>query len=275
MLAKLIASLLSNPVTIAAAVSPFVMNSINNNRAKLSAKAKLVEEEFRQAHEIADDICSHAERVLHFNKEAAFGIVYRGLNTDSVYKEPSDRQWREYDKYAWEEYQKQILEWNTQTTNRCAQVKVYFGENTYKIFYRILKQMDYVDRMASAAFYNSTHSEFYIDNSSSSEQDAMHVDRDIDSLIQLFRIEEDSQELADLLRKRYADDQLKSDSSSHGNKFTTGLVDKYKPIYDHLKEDDLMILRERMMKAMQQYNIGALRMDQQFVPMGGSPLRDG
>ena len=120
-----------------------IINSINNNRAKVAAKAKRIEEEITQARKVADTICSHAEKVLQFNKEAVYGIVYREMNTNTTHiKESSDRKWIEYDRYAWEEYQKQILDWNVLTTNRRAEVKVYFGEETYKIFYRVLKQID-------------------------------------------------------------------------------------------------------------------------------------
>ncbi|PON19332.1 hypothetical protein C2W62_03370 [Candidatus Entotheonella serta] len=119
--------------------------------------------------------------------------------------------------------------------------------------------------MANAAFYAMHNSPYFIDDKSSDDETGIVFNEDIESLIKLFRIEQDGTDLANHLRDRYNPDRIFTQSNS--NKFTINFRHKYRPIYYYLKEEDLFTMRETMMKAIQQQDIGALRMQQKYVPL--------
>ncbi len=91
MLPQLLSVLLSNPLTIAAALSPVLINSINNNRARVAAKAKYEEEELNQAHKINDLQAwdGYRKQILEWNslitKRRAEMEVYFGEDTRKTF----------------------------------------------------------------------------------------------------------------------------------------------------------------------------------------------
>ncbi|HLJ16208.1 MAG TPA: hypothetical protein VKV15_17040 [Bryobacteraceae bacterium] len=237
-------TLLKNPLGLIAAATPFIVKSIDDNRAKLDAAAKLLDSEIKTATDLAMEVTSALDRVIHLNQEAVFGIVFRRLNIRTIKKlgplEP--------DRKAWETYHAEQSLWNSSRTTRLVRVSSTFNSDTVRLYSGLSKQIELLENMANAAFFDRRQSRFFINDTRKPRCPGK-----VDFLIDLLRI--DPQELPGLV------DTIKEFSISAKDTPRVVRPDfrcKYIPIYQNCQKE-LMEIGTLMLGQIQAQQVGTLR----------------
>src|ERR671938_400606 len=158
MVPRIILALLSNPIGLVAVATPLIINHAQAKSASLKAQADQRAAELAEANKITDEVCSNMDKLAYFNKQAMFGIVFRGLSTDD-------------DKAIWKTYQKTLMIWESSKTTSLAQTEIYFGKDSARSLKKIQEEFEVLTNQVDAAFFKRTTSTFFIEDKKDSKND--------------------------------------------------------------------------------------------------------
>src|SRR5881394_456 len=125
MVPQLLLTLLSNPLGVAAAATPFIVNHINSEKAKLDAQAAHRTDELKRASDAFVSISVAMDKLHYLSKQAMFGIVFRNLTLDSG--DPPDVA-------AFKQYSDELMLWECSIATNRAWVSMCFGEENGRLF---------------------------------------------------------------------------------------------------------------------------------------------
>jgi hypothetical protein len=98
------------------------------------------------------------DRILFLNKEAMFGIVFRGVTVKSI----TEKTVSDLDSKAWLAFQGESSIWNSSKTTRLARIYGTFNDETVRLFSALSLQTELLENMVNAAFYMRTRSKYFI-----------------------------------------------------------------------------------------------------------------
>ena len=158
MLPQILLTLLSNPLGLITVASPFIINHINSEKAKLAAQAAHRDFELQQAHAIAGEVSKTMDNLAYLSKQAMFGIVFRGLSLAE-------------DQAIWKAYQEALLKWESATSTTLAQIEMYFGADSVATLKKIQNDFEILAMQIDAAFFKRTTSKWFIADEEGTEDD--------------------------------------------------------------------------------------------------------
>ncbi len=173
MLDKLLTALLSNPIGLLTAASPFLLNYYNASQEELARQRDIRESTQKGASAIAFEIAKNADLLTYYNKQAVYAIVFRGL---SICTENPDLPFcgeentsvipvSDTDTSNFQKSREQFLAWNTNVIARHAQVARFFGgDEASRMFESILRQIYLLECMTDAAYFRRLDSRFFIED---------------------------------------------------------------------------------------------------------------
>jgi len=162
MVPQLLLTLLSNPLGVAAAATPFIVNHINSEKAKLDAKAAHRNDELKRASDAFVAISAAMDQLHYLSKQAMFAIVFRKLTLNTG--EPSDVA-------TFKLYNDQLMKWECSVATNRAWVSMCFGEESGKLFTGIQKQFERLAECVNAGFFKRTQSAAFIEDNKGSPSD--------------------------------------------------------------------------------------------------------
>ncbi len=169
MVAPILTSLLSNPIALIGAASPFIINYIQRRSAERQAQVEHKASELKKANDIVGTLCDNMDLLAFYNMEAAFGLVLRGGD------DLQNRLEFEQDQLAWKNYQEQLAKWNGSRTRNRANVYSYFGQTALTILTETQDDFAQIENMVDATYFMRTSSQFYLEDSESLEKEYFPV----------------------------------------------------------------------------------------------------
>lgn len=158
MLPQVLLTLLSNPLGLATLASPFIVNHINSEKAKLAAQTAHRESELKQANEIAGEVSNAMDNLAYLSKQTMFGIVFRKLSTPE-------------DQAKWKAYQEASMRWESTNSTTLAQMEMYFGADNAATLKKIQDDFEILASQVDAAFYERTTSKWFIEDKEGTKHD--------------------------------------------------------------------------------------------------------
>ena len=171
MLPQILMGLLSNPLGLVAAATPFIVSHINNEKARIAAQAEHRAGELKRANDVFTTLSDKMDKLTYLSKQAMYGIVYRKLNylsgsdvlneagTSPV--QPLD----EVDKLdvaTFKQYSDELMSWECSINTNRAQVLMCFGEESGKLFMEIQSEFEKLANYINAAYWKKTTSQWFI-----------------------------------------------------------------------------------------------------------------
>lgn len=255
----MISAILANPLGLIAALSPLIIKSVDNNRARIDQASKLRDAELKNANDLASELMAATDRILFLNKEALYGVVFRGLTVESVAgKTASDA-----DLKAWETLQAESALWNSSKTSRLARIYGTFDDQTVRLFSGLSMQLGLLENMVDAAFYMRTRSRYFIKDTEAKktgpnqddqigEDFASQPRHKVDFVIETLGI--DTSLWPDLAETIQEFGSGKPAPKSRQMDFRY----KYFPVYNN-SQKELFAIGARMLSQIQNEQVGALR----------------
>jgi hypothetical protein len=151
-------ALLKNPLGLVTVATPFIIDYIQTEKAKLTAAASHRASELQQASKIADEIMCTMDKLAYLSKQAMFGVVFRGRTTAD-------------DQAAWKEYQQILAKWEGSKSTSFAQVEMYFGAESAARLKRIQEDFGTLINQVDAAFFKRDKSKWFIEDKEGSGND--------------------------------------------------------------------------------------------------------
>jgi hypothetical protein len=162
LLPQLLASLLSNPLALAAAATPFIMDHVNSERVKLAAQEAHRASELARANKIASDVSTAMDNLSYLIRQAMFGIVFRGLGT------PEDQE-------VFKAYHEVLMRWESSKSTARAEVEMYYGADVAAMFKDIQDDFETLAKQIDAGFFKRKTSKFFIEDKEGSKNDFRKV----------------------------------------------------------------------------------------------------
>jgi len=257
----MLSTILANPLGLIAALSPLIVKSIDNNRARIDQASKLHDAELKAANDLAAELMAATDRILFLNKEAMFGIVFRGLTVQSIAEKGAS----DADSKAWMALQAESALWNSSKTSRLARIYGMFNQETVRVFSALSMQLELLENMVNAAFYMRTRSRYFIkdteaksgeNSAESSDQTSVessgHPKYKVDFVIHLLGIDVDAWPgLAGTIQEFGSGKPVPKARQ-------TDFRFKYFPVYNNCQKD-LFAIGALMLAQIQNEQVGALR----------------
>ena len=158
MIPRILLAFLSNPVGLVAVATPLIINHVQQKSASLKAEAEHTNAVLATATNIGGEICSNMDKLAYFNKQAMYGVVFRGLSTDA-------------DKASWVLYQNSLTAWESSKTTSSAQTEIFFGVACAHELKKIQGEFEILISQVEAAFYKRTDSTFFIEDKEGGKND--------------------------------------------------------------------------------------------------------
>jgi len=158
MLPQILLSILSNPLGLATVASPFILDHINTEKAKLAALLAHREAELKQANEIADEVSNAMDTLAYLSKQTMFGLVFRALSTPE-------------DQATFKAYQAALMKWESAKSTTLAQMEMYFGADCAATLKKIQRDFEILSSQVDASFFKRATSRFFIEDKEGSKND--------------------------------------------------------------------------------------------------------
>ncbi len=137
------------PIIIAAgttAIGSFFQNRTDQIRQKSERRQAII----LMALGLLDEVSKTIDSLRYFLMEEAIYIAIRkALGDDSRMDE---------DVKGWDEYQKSVIEWNSNHNRLLSQVRVYYGDENEALLESIGDRLNEADSKVGATFYNTSNS---------------------------------------------------------------------------------------------------------------------
>jgi hypothetical protein len=160
------------------AASPFILDHINAERAKIVGAAAHRESELNQAKSIFVSVNGTMDSLTNLSKAVMFSIVFRDLNHLTVgdppavapngmlqpgpRPKPTSKGPTGEDVATYWNYRSELMKWQSSSATNFAKVVSYFGEESGNTFKIIQDDLDTLARQIDAAFYQRETSSDYI-----------------------------------------------------------------------------------------------------------------
>ena len=160
------------------AASPFIMDHINAERAKIASVTAHREAEVNTARNIFNTVNSSMDSLANLSKATMFSIVFRNLNYSTVGEPPAvapngmiqlgtrpaatSKGPSGEDVATYWNYKSELMKWQSSAATNYAQVASYFGEESGNTFKVIQDDLETLARQLEAAFYKRETSSDYI-----------------------------------------------------------------------------------------------------------------
>jgi hypothetical protein len=254
-----IGNLLSNPLSLIGAASPFIVNAITSHSASLAAEAKERDAEQANARDLVKQVTETASQVAYYNQEALYGIMFRGLNVNTITPSgtPPTVKANADDVAAWEGFRIAWRTWRSSALVWQSRIKVSFGPGLASLFGQIDQQFIILTNMVNAAYFLRPGSKFFI-------KDALGAAAPGSS---------DPWEVADLsflIAKLSLDDKSTPDLVAYLGanpkneirilpEYQVDFRYKYMPVLENL-DDDIEAFNEMVLDAVQSGKVGKFRL---------------
>ncbi|HEY9405345.1 MAG TPA: hypothetical protein VIQ24_22030 [Pyrinomonadaceae bacterium] len=162
------------------AASPFILNHINAESARLAAEAAHRESEINKAREIFDDVNGTMDKLAYLSKAVMFSIIFRDLNEATVGEppaiapngmiqpgarpKPTSKGPTGEDVATYWSYKSELMKWESSSATNYAHVESYFGEECAETFKTIRDDFETLVRQLDAAFYKRKTSLDFIED---------------------------------------------------------------------------------------------------------------
>lgn len=157
------------------AASPFILDHINAERARIAGEAAHWESELNKARAIFDDVNSTMDRLAYLSKSVMFSIVFRDLSASTVgpppgvapntSPTPTGKGPTGEDVATYWSYKSELMKWESSTATNFAHVESYFGEESGNTFKQIQDDLETLAKQIDAAFYKRKKSSYFIEDS--------------------------------------------------------------------------------------------------------------
>src|SRR5262249_40691835 len=116
------------------------------------------QQEIRAAAALVNDVITNADRLVYLCQQALFGIVYRGLNVDTIGSAAPD------DSQAWESFRAAIIDWNSAKLTRLSGLKAHFDAGLTNHFLTLTWQIELLENMLEATYFKRRTSIYFIED---------------------------------------------------------------------------------------------------------------
>ena len=160
------------------AASPFILDHVNAERARIAGEAAHREFELNKARDIFDDVNGTMDRLAYLSKSVMFSIVFRDLSESTVgdppavapngmiqlgpRPKPTSKGPTGEDVATYWSYKSELMKWESSTATNFAHVESYFGEESANTFKSIRDDLETLARQIDAAFYKRVNSSDFI-----------------------------------------------------------------------------------------------------------------
>jgi hypothetical protein len=254
-----IGKLLSNPISLIGAASPFIVNAITSHSASLAAEAKDREAEQANASDLAKQVTETASQVVYYNQEAMYGMVFRSLNvntanpsgTPPVVKASAD------DVAAWEAFRTSWRGWRSNALVWQSRMRSTFGPGLACLFSQIDRQFVILTNLVNAAYFMRSGSKFFIEDALGAMAPAgpdPWEAVDLSFLISTLAL--DDQSTPTLVAYLRANPKNKIEIPP---KYQNDFRYKYMPLLENL-DDDIEAFNDLVLEAVQKGKVGKFRL---------------
>ena len=161
------------------AASPFILDHVNAERARIAEEAAHRESELQQAKEIFSTLNTGMDRLATLSRATLLAIIFRDLNDSTVgdppavapgmippgpRPKPTSKGPTGEDVATYWSYRSELMKWQSGTATGFALVTSYFGEESGNTFKEIQNDLETLARQIDAAFFKrSTSADFVAD----------------------------------------------------------------------------------------------------------------
>ena len=156
MVARLLTTLLSNPIALIGAASPFILNHLQSNAARLQAAEQTRVSELTKANTLFMALSNNMDLLAFYNRSAAFALVLRGGDT------LEQRLPLAIDQLAWSNFQTQWGLWNGSLGQNTAGVANYFGTEASGELEKIQIGFSILNDMVEATYFMRTENQYFL-----------------------------------------------------------------------------------------------------------------
>jgi hypothetical protein len=160
------------------AASPFILDHVNSERARIAGEAAHRESELNEAKDIFSNVNTGMEKLANLSKATMYAIVFRNLNVSTVGDPPAitpngmmqpgprppstAKGPNGEDVSTYWSYRTLLMGWQSVSGTNYARVVSYFGEESGDTFKKILDGLETLARQVDAAFYKRENSADFI-----------------------------------------------------------------------------------------------------------------
>jgi hypothetical protein len=160
------------------AASPFILDHVNAERARIAAEAAHREAELNKARDIFDNVNGTMDSLANLSKAAMFSIVFRDLSVSTVgdppavapngmiqpgtRPQPTSKGPTGEDVATYWSYRSELMKWESSAVRNYAHVVSYFGEESGNTFKTIQNDLEKLAGQVDAAFYKRETSPDFI-----------------------------------------------------------------------------------------------------------------
>jgi hypothetical protein len=166
LLQRILITLISNPLALIAASTPFVVNHMKEKTASLAAEAAHRASELKEASDIANEISGSMDKLAYYSREAMFTVVFQRVSNDK-----DQTTWKPQDVVTWKSFQDALAAWEGFRTTACARTALYFGEDNARRLETIQRDFVTLKNQIDAAYYKRTTSKWFIEDKEGSKDD--------------------------------------------------------------------------------------------------------
>jgi len=160
------------------AASPFILDHVNAERARIAGEAAHRQSELNKARDIFDNVTGTMDRLANLSQAVMFSIVFRDLNAETVGDPPAvapngmlqpgprpkatSKGPTGEDVATYWSYRSELMKWKSSSATNLAQVVSYFGEESGDTFKTIQNDLETLAKQLDAAFYKRKTSSHFI-----------------------------------------------------------------------------------------------------------------
>ena len=160
------------------AASPFILDHVNAERARIAEEAAHRESELNEAKDIFSNVNTGMDKLANLSKAVMFSIVFRDLSDSTVgdppavapngmiqpgpRPQPTSKGPTGEDVATYWSYRNLLMNWQSVAVTNYARVVSYFGEESGNTFKQIQDELETLARQVDAAFYKRVDSSDFI-----------------------------------------------------------------------------------------------------------------
>jgi hypothetical protein len=160
------------------AASPFILDHVNAERARIAGEAIHRESELNEAKDIFSTVNTGMDKLANLSKATMFAVVFRNLNLSTVgdppavapngmiqpgpRPQPTSKGPTGEDVATYWSYRILLMNWQSAAGTNYARVVSYFGEESGNTFKQIQDGLETLAKQVDAAFYKREDSSDFI-----------------------------------------------------------------------------------------------------------------
>ena len=156
------------------AATPFILDHVTAERARIAGEAAHRESELNEAKDIFSNVSTGMDKLASLSKATMYSIVFRNLNVSTVgdppapngmpgtRPQPTSKGPNGEDVATYWSYRTLLMSWQGVAGTNYARVESYFGDESGNTFKQIQDDLETLARQVDAAFYQRKDSADFI-----------------------------------------------------------------------------------------------------------------